>query len=224
MAQTLARAGLHLGVTTIGQMLQEKPRHTNPGADAATVAEGHIVTAKYPGHVCHVDLTVVPIGGSWTRWLPFALPQSWPFCYWVAVVIDHFSRRVMGVTAFTSQLTCEAVCGFLGCTIAKAKRSPRYVVYDRGRQFDSNGFRAWCKRKGIKPPRYGVIGQHGSIAVVERCILTIKDLVSGLLLVPYRREAFFREVNHVVQWYSRSRPHTWLDVSCSARDVHAAIH
>ena len=114
--------------------------HTNPGAEAATDAEGHIVTAKYPGHVWHVDLTVVPIGGFWTRWLPFALPQSWPFCYWVAVVIDHCSRRVMGVTAFKSQPTCEAVCGFLGRTIGKAGKPPRYIVCDRGRQFDSNGF------------------------------------------------------------------------------------
>jgi transposase InsO family protein len=31
---------------------------------------------------------------------PFALTQHWPFCFWVAIVVDHFSRRVMGVTAF----------------------------------------------------------------------------------------------------------------------------
>jgi len=38
-----------------------------------------------------VDLTAVPIGGFWTSWLPFALPQCWPFCWWVVVVIDHYS-------------------------------------------------------------------------------------------------------------------------------------
>ena len=42
-------------------------------------------------------------------------------CYWVAAVVDHFSRRVMGTAAFRSQPTSEAVRGFLGRTIAKAK-------------------------------------------------------------------------------------------------------
>ena len=116
----------------------------------------------------------------------------------------------MGVTAFNSQPSCEAVCGFLGRTIAKAKRGPRYVVCDRGGQFDCPGFRKWCRKKGIKPPRYGAIGKSGSIAVVERVILTIKFLLSRLLLVPYRREAFLRELTEIVAWYNESRPHTWL--------------
>ena len=116
----------------------------------------------------------------------------------------------MGVTAFKSQPSCEAVCGFLGRAIAKAKKAPRYVVCDRGGQFDCPGFRTWCRRKGIKPPRYGAINKHGSIAVVERAILTIKTLLGHLLLVPYRREAFMRELNEIVAWYNQSRPHTWL--------------
>ena len=211
IAQTLARAGLHLGATTVGRMLKEKPC-LGPSATAPELtSEQRIVTAKYANHVWHVDLTVVPTGsGFWTSWLPFALPQCWPFAWWVGVVIDHFSRRVMGVTAFTNQPTCEAVCSFLGRTIARAKKAPRYIVCDRGGQFDSDGFRKWCKREGIKPPRYGAIGKHGSIAVVERVILTIKCLLACLPLVPYRREAFFRELTAIVAWYNESRPHTWL--------------
>ena len=116
----------------------------------------------------------------------------------------------MGVTAFNSQPSCEAVCAFLGRTIAKVKKGPKYIVCDRGGQFDCPGFRTWCRRKGIKPPRYGAIGKSGSIAVVERVILTIKCLLSCLLLVPYRREAFLRELTEIVAWYNGSRPHTWL--------------
>ena len=59
-------------------------------------------------------------------------------------------------------------------------------------------------------PRYGAIGQHGSIAVVERVILTIKCLLSGLPYVPYRREAFLKELTASVEWCNQSRPHTWL--------------
>jgi transposase InsO family protein len=157
-----------------------------------------------------VDLAVVPTGGLWSSWLPFALPQCWPFAWWVGIVIDHFSRRVMGVTAFKNQPICETACGFLGRTVATAKKAPKYFVCDRGGQFDCAGFRKWCKRKGVKPPRYGAIGKHGSIAVVERAILTIKGLLSCLLLLPYRREAFLRELTRITEWYNDSRPHTWL--------------
>jgi hypothetical protein len=94
--------------------------------------------------------------------------------------------------------------------MGKAKKTPKYIVCDRGTQFDCDGFRAWCRRKGIKPPRYGAIGKHGSIAAVERFILTLKCLLSGLLLVPYRRDAFQRELDATAHWYNRHRPHTWL--------------
>jgi transposase InsO family protein len=210
IAQTLARAGLHLGTATVGRMLKGKPRHAPFVSKTEADAKERIVTAKYSNHVWHVDLTTVPTGGFWTSWLPFALPQRWPFCYWVAIVIDHFSRRVMGATAFESQPSCRDVCGFMGRTIAKAGQAPRYVVCDRGGQFDCPAFRTWCKRKGIKLPRYGKIGQHGSIAVVERVILTIKCLLSCLAFVPYRREAFLKELLATAEWYNQFRPHTWL--------------
>ena len=86
IAETLCRAGLHLGVTTVGRFLQEEPQ-SSPG-DAAP--SSRVVTAKRPNHVWHVDLTAVSTSmGFWAPWLPFALPQRWPFCWWVAVVIDR---------------------------------------------------------------------------------------------------------------------------------------
>jgi transposase InsO family protein len=210
IAQTLARAGLHLGSTTIGRFLKEEPHHEPLTTDGETTSERRIVTAKYPGHVWHVDLTVVPTGGFWTSWMPFSLPQCWPFCHWVAIAIDHFSRRVMGATAFKGQPSCEAVRGFLGRTVAKAGKAPKYIVCDRGKQFDCKGFRDWCRRSGIERPRYGAVGKHGSIAVVERFILTLKRLLACLPLIPYRRNSFQRELMAVADWYNGSRAHTRL--------------
>ena len=116
----------------------------------------------------------------------------------------------MGVTSFKNQPSCQEVCSFLGRTIGKAKKAPRHIVCDRGGQFDCLAFRKWCKRKGIQRPRYGQVGKSGSIAVVERVILTLKCLVSRLHLVPYRREAFLRELTEIVAWYNEHRAHTWL--------------
>ena len=215
IAQTLSRAGLHLGATTVGRVLGGAGKAADPDEDAEPQAapsetKERVVTAKRPNHVWHVDMTVVPTAaGLCCTWLPLALPQRWPFCYWAAVAIDHFSRRAMGVTAMKEQPTSRQVREFLGRTIAKAKAAPKYIICDRGPQFDCHAFRDWCRRKGIKP-RYGAIGKHGSIAVVERLILTLKTLLRCLLLTPYRRTAFLRELFTAVQWYNAYRPHTWL--------------
>jgi len=116
--------------------------------------------------------------------MPFALPQRWPFCWWVAVVIDHFSRRAMGVTVFNKQPTAVQVRTFLGRLYAKAK--PKYIICDKGPQFWCDGFKAWCKRKHIRP-RFGAIGKYGSIAVIERFIRTLKDEGTRRIVVPLRR-------------------------------------
>ena len=77
IAETLARAGLHLGATTVGRMLKQKHRPKLPTSgptDPEPVTKQRIVTAKYPNHVWHVDLSVVPTGlGFWVPWLPLSL-------------------------------------------------------------------------------------------------------------------------------------------------------
>jgi hypothetical protein len=79
ISETLARAGLHLGTTTVSRMLKQKPRHLSPVADPETAGEGRVVSAKYPTHIWHVDLTVVPTNRFWTPWFPFSLPQYLAF-------------------------------------------------------------------------------------------------------------------------------------------------
>jgi hypothetical protein len=66
------------------------------------------------------------------------------------------------------------------------------------------------KRKGIRPPRYGAAGQHGSIAVVERLILTIKNECTRKIVVPMRSANFRRELHWFTLWYNEHRPHMTL--------------
>jgi len=209
LAETLARAGLHLGTTTVGRMLKSKPRPIPPVAADEPAGRQRVVTAKYRNHVWHADLTTVPIAGFWCSWLPFALPQCWPFCWWLCLAVDHFSRRIMGFAIFRQEPTSEAVRAFLGRSMAAAGTVPKYVICDRGKQFYSSDFRAWCKRKGIRP-RFGAVGKSDSIAVVERTILTIKLLLGQLMLIPLRRDAFRRELAAIVAWYNEWRPHAGL--------------
>ena len=152
---------------------------------------------------------MVPIvSGFWTSWLPFALPQVWPFCWWVTVAVDHFSRRVMGVGIWKATPTSVHIRHLLGRTMAQTGQTPKYLICDKARQFWNDGFKRWCKRKGIRP-RFGAVGQHGSIAIVERLIRTVKDIFRGVH-VPFQHDAMRQELRFVAEWYKEHRPHSAL--------------
>ncbi len=69
MAQTLARAGLHLGATTIRRIVRETQRTPRCRTRSPSRASRRVV-ARYPGHTWHLDLTAVPIRAG--LWVPVA--------------------------------------------------------------------------------------------------------------------------------------------------------
>ncbi|UCF69279.1 MAG: transposase [Acidobacteriota bacterium] len=225
LAHVLARAGLHIGSTTIGRIVRE----TEPlPEDAASVdsqvstVSARVITAKYPGQTWHTDLTIVPTwSGFWVPWVPFALPQSWPFCWWVGVVVDHFSRAVVGFAVFRKSPTSLQVQRFLDGAIRKVGRPPRYIITDKGRQFWCRSFQRWCRRRGIRP-RFGAVGKYGSIAIVERFIRSMKNECTRRILVPQRLDAMRRELGLYVYWYNEHRPSMPLGGS-TPREVHDAL-
>ena len=188
-------------------MLKEFPAPKPPDLVSSPV---RVVAAKKPNHVWHVDLTVVPTGaGFWAPWSPFALPQCWPFCWWIAVVIDHYSRRVMGFAVFPNRPTSLAIFTFLGKAVSIAT-TPRYLVCDRDKIFTADKFKRWLTRRRIKP-RYGAVGQHGSISVIERFIRTMKEEGMRRIVVATKRDRIRREIRYFIEWYNESRPHSALD-------------
>ena len=205
IARVLARARLHLGATTVRRMLQPSPK---PPSKSKTPSVLRAVAAKAPNHVWHLDLTTVPTaGGFWISWLPFTLPQRWPFCWWVAVVVDHYSRRALGTATFRKEPTAAEVTRFLGRVYRIVGRWPRHLVTDHGVQFTAEHFRAWCIRRSILR-RFGAIGRYGSLAVIERFIKSMKNECTRVLpVVPLARAAFARELDDYVAWYNIERPH-----------------
>ncbi len=183
---------------------------TKPKPEEESKPATRVVTSKYSTHVWNVDLTTVTTGaGYWCSWLPFALPPCWPFCWWVAIAMDHFSRRVAGIAVFRQEPTSEAVRAFLGRTMACQGAKPKHLISDKGGQFWCDGFQTWCQRHQIKP-RFGAVGKQGSIAVVERLILTLKQTIGQLSLVPLSRESFRKEMVLIGEWYNEHRPHMTL--------------
>jgi hypothetical protein len=73
IADKLARAGIHIGKTTVRRILNEKPAGPSEPTSDDTGKQCRIVS-KYPSHTMHADLTAVPIsGGFWTNWIPNAI-------------------------------------------------------------------------------------------------------------------------------------------------------
>lgn len=211
IAHVLARAGLHLGATTVRRMLRPASKRTRPPVSATA---SRIVTAKRPNHVWHMDLTTVPVGlGFWIPWFPLAIAQRWPFCWWVAVIVDHHSRRAMGVAIFEAEPSAVDIFRFLRCTGRRIGRLPTHLVTDHGAQFIANAFMSWCRKRGVRQ-RFGAIGRYGSIAVIERFIRSMKNECTRLLpIVPLARAAFGRELDLYLAWYNAERPHSRIGAS-----------
>ena len=55
----------------------------------------------------------------------------------LAAVIDHHSRRVMGIETFRNNPTAVSVSRFLECAFHTASATPKYIICDKGQQF-------WC--------------------------------------------------------------------------------
>ncbi len=218
MAQVLARAGLHLGATTIRRMIRENGGPSEDDAEVTTHRRRRVV-ARSPGHTLHVDLTTVPTrAGFWVPWFPFSLPQRWPFCWWVAVVVDQLSRSLVGFAIFDQSPSSDQIQRFLDRAIQASRCTPKYVITDKGKQFWCRGFKRWCKRQGIRP-RYGRIGEPASIAIVERFIRSMKQECTRCVLVPLSIQAMRREVRLYTTWYNTLRPHMAL-VGKTPREVY----
>ena len=178
---------------------------------AGDAGKPRVVTAKRPNHVWHVDLTTVPTAaGFWTSWLPFAVAAM------LAVLLVGGGRYRSFFAARDGLSPCSrSNQPPWRCAHSWDERSPRpgppEVPCLRPRfPIRLCGLSRLVQAPGIKPPRYGAIGQHGSIAVIERFILTLKNGCLRVLLVPYRRETFLRELHCFGEWYNDFRPHTTL--------------
>ena len=135
-------------------------------------------------------------------------PSAWPFGAWIAVVLDHFTRSVVARGVFTKEPTAAEVISVLDRAVARSGRAPRYVISDRGTQFRDE-YRAWCDRHGVRP-RFGAVGKTGSIAIIERFILSMKDECFRRIILPLSISLVERELDRYLVWYHQHRPHRSL--------------
>lgn len=115
----------------------------------------------------------------------------------------------MGFAVFNKKPTSEEVHAFLGRTIRKVGKAPKHIISDKENIFNCTAFKEWCRSKGMNP-RFGAVGKHGSIAVIERFFRTMKTECTRKIKVPLNQEGFRRELTFYTAWYNHHRPHTYL--------------
>jgi transposase InsO family protein len=226
LADILARAGFHLAASTLRRVLKKPPPGLPPpGPSAQQAREARRgVSAKRVGHVWHADITSIPIGvagsGCSAPWWPFALILRWVLSWHIALVVDHFSRALVAFALFRREPSAGDICALLDRSVAAAGAPPRYLVSDRGSQFQSE-YRAWCSTNGVRP-RFGAVGKKGSIAIVERFILSLKREFLWRILVPSSLDGMQQAMAAYLLWYNEYRPHTAL-AGATPAEVRAAV-
>jgi len=115
----------------------------------------------------------------------------------------------MGFAVFKTKPSSEDVTTALERIMLKEGVRPKQMIVDQGPEFKCEHFEEkWCEAMNILP-RFGAVGKHGSIAVVERFHRTLKELLR-LTTVPEEQSQFEREVGLIVGWYNEHRPHETL--------------
>ena len=199
IANQLRLLGIFLSASTVRNLLQQ-PKPPNAPTTAATAEkpkekpEARSIPAWYPNHVWSVDTTKVRCWGLWT--------------IQVLVAIDHFSRKVVCVAPLEGPNA-----GWIIEVLEQAMRKhggPKHLISDQAPVFVGNAFAALLKQWNIKP-RFGAIGKHGSIAVTERVIKTLK--YEWLRCVP-----IIKGFDHLTllcsefeSWYNAWRPHMAIE-------------
>lgn len=247
ISRILARAGLQASISTVGRMLKREPVELPPrrepvgacGAEDGEVdgevdqevdqpekQQGPVVKATRPNELWHLDLTVLSLDPGYSvPWWPFTVPTRQPFTWHIGVVLDHFSRKVIGWGVFGKEPTSDEICCLMEQAVENAGRAPKYIVSDKGAQFFGQDgltdYQSWCKEHGVKT-RFGAVGKHGSVAVIERFFLSLKSEYLWKI-VPWRDAQRFRaQLASYVTWYNEHRPHSSLR-GCTPKELYEGL-
>ena len=162
IAMVLWGLGVFVAASTVRNiLLRPRPRPEGTPVIAAMEPEERKprqIVARYPNHVWSVDRTRV-----W-RW------RIWPT--WVLVAIDHFSRKVVACCPLEGPNAGWVVDVLEGAFLRHGP--PRHLISDQEGIFTGEAFAELLTDWHIKH-RFGAVGKHGSIAVTERAILTLKQ-------------------------------------------------
>ena len=150
--------------------------------------------ATQPNRLWVADITYVP---TWSGWL------------YLAVVLDAWSRRIVGWSMAT-HLRTELVLDALN--MAVGQRRPHNVIHhsDQGCQYTSIAFGLRCKEAGIRPSM-GSVGDAFDNAMCESFFATLECELLDRRRFATQAEARLGVFDFIEGFYNPRRRHSALD-------------
>jgi putative transposase len=150
--------------------------------------------AAAPNELWLADITYIP---TWTGFL------------YLAVVLDAFSRRIVGWGMETS-LRVELVLKALN--MALEQRKPTNVIHhsDQGSQYTSLAFGQRCEKAGVRPSM-GSVGDCFDNAMCESFFATLECELLKRRSFRTPSEARSAVFEFIEGWYNPHRRHSGLD-------------
>ena len=208
ISMQLALLNVFLAASTVRNILN-RPHPAGPTVpirgktETSNDPNDRVIPAWRPNHVWSVDRTIVYRWGLW--------PTH------VLVAIDHFSRKVVCVAPLEGPNS-----GWTIQAMEKAFRNhgvPKHMLTDREGVLTGMAFAETMANWNIKH-RFGAVGKHGSIAVTERVIKTLKyewlnrvPILKGFDHLSDLCESF-------AEWYNNWKPHTTIDGATPIECLH----
>lgn len=151
-------------------------------------------TASGPDQLWVADITYVP---------------TWAGFLYLAVVLDAWSRRVVG-WAMSTSLKTDVVLDALN--MAVTQRQPRNVIHhsDHGCQYTSIAFGMRCKEAGVRPSM-GTVGDAYDNAMCESFFGTLECELLDRQRFRSQAEARMAVFGYLEGFYNPRRRHSALD-------------
>ncbi len=201
----LAAEGIHVGKKRVERLMKldglegisrrrkyksTRDKDARPAPDL--VDRNFVATA--PNQLWVADITYVP---TWVGFL------------YLAVVLDVFSRRIVG-WAMASHLRTELVVDALN--MAVGQRQPATVIHhsDQGCQYTSVAFGLRCREVGVKPSM-GSVGDAYDNAMCESFFATLECELLDRRRFKSHAEAEMAVFDFIEGFYNTHRIHSALD-------------
>jgi putative transposase len=150
-------------------------------------------TADRPNQLWVADITYIPTAAG--------------FLY-LAVVLDAFSRRIVG-WAMETHLRTELVLAALEMAIGQ--RNPSNVIHhsDQGSQYTSLAFGGRCREAGVRPSM-GSVGDAYDNAMCESFFATLECELLARRRLTSQAEARMAVFSYIEGWYNPARRHSGI--------------
>jgi putative transposase len=197
--------GVHLGIRHVSRLMRNAGiagvsrrrfcvTTTRDGSPVSHDLVGRKFEAAGPNKLWVADITYVP---------------TWAGFIYLAVVIDVWSRRVVG-WSMANHLKTDHVLAALDTAVAQ--RQPSGVIHhsDHGTQYTSVAFGQRCGQAGIRPSM-GSVGDAYDNAMCESFFASLECELLDRHVLKSHADARMAVFRYIEGWYNPHRRHSALD-------------